>query len=185
MGKVVILAGNKRAGKSTLALLLHKKYNYNYINFDYLLDSIESTFSELEDGNDDKYIKLLEEMVKRSLEDSNNYNISTVYDYIFTPKQLSDFKYRNDVEIYFLANLDANGLNIKEDLINYSKKFDWPSTATDMDLERNIKFILNTNISLIEETKKYNFKLINTSREDSRDKIIKLLAETISDKDLK
>ena len=139
----------------------------------------------MEHGNDNKYIKLLEEMVKRALEDSINYNISTVFDYIFTPKQLFDFKYRNDVEIYFLANLDANEKNIKDDLIQYSKEYEWPSTATETDLERNIKYILDTNIRLIEETKKYDFKLINTSRVDNRDKIIKLLAETISNRDLK
>ena len=60
MGKIIIIGGNKRSGKSTLARLLQKQYNFNYINFDTLLDSLESSFDDLNDGNDDKYIKLLE-----------------------------------------------------------------------------------------------------------------------------
>lgn len=180
MSKVIIIGGNKRSGKSTLARLLQKQYNFNYINFDTLLDSLESSFDDLNDGNDDKYIKLLEEMVKRSIEDSNNYDISTVYEYIFTPRQLSNFKYRNNVEIYFLANLDADISNIRTDLINYSNEYDWPSFATEEDLKRNINYILNTNKKLIEETDKYNFKLLNTSRGEDREKIIKSLVDKIS-----
>lgn len=179
MGKVVIIGGNKRAGKTTLSLTLHKEYNYNYYNFDMLLDSLEETFPKINDGNEDKYIKYLEQIVEISLEFSENYDVYTVIDYIFKPKQLSNFKYKKEVEIYFLANLDANKKNIKKDLINYSKKYDWPSYATETEIEKNIEYILKTNIELINETKKYNFKLINTSKGDNREKIIKSLAEKI------
>ena len=119
-------------------------------------------------------------MVKRSIEDSKNYNISTVYEYIFKPRQLSNFKYRNNVEIYFLANLDADISNIRTDLINYSNEYDWPSFATEEDLKRNINYILSNNKKLIEETDKYNFKLLNTSRGEDREKIIKSLVDKIS-----
>ena len=33
-GKVVILCGNKRAGKTTLANKLNKEYNFTHINMD-------------------------------------------------------------------------------------------------------------------------------------------------------
>ncbi len=69
-GKVIIVAGNKRAGKTTLTIMLHDKYNYNYNNFDMLLDSIEASFPVLNDHNDDKYISLLnEEDIIRGLEE--------------------------------------------------------------------------------------------------------------------
>lgn len=179
MGKVVIIGGNKRAGKTTLSLLLHKKYNYNYVNFDSLLDSLENTFSELDDGDNNKYIKLLEEMVKRAIDDSNNYGVSTVFDYIFTPEKLSNFEYKNLVQIYILANLDANEENIKDDLINYSEAYDWPLTATEDDLERNIKYILVNNEKLIKDAKEYKFKLINTSRGKERNQILERIAKEI------
>ncbi len=66
-GKVVIIAGNKRAGKTTITQMLHNDYNYNYYKFDMLLDSLEESFKVLQDHNDDKYIKLLNEMVKSTI----------------------------------------------------------------------------------------------------------------------
>lgn len=178
-GKVVIIAGNKRSGKTTLSMKLHQKYNFNYYNFDMLLDSLEESFKSLEDGNDDKYITLLNEMVKRSLEDAKNYGVNTVYEYIFTPKQLSQLEYKNDVEIYFLANLDANETNIKEDMKKYSNSFDWPTYASNEDIKRNIKWILEENELLKIECPKYGFNLINTSREDKRESILDKLAKVI------
>lgn len=177
-GKVIIIAGNKRAGKTTLAMKLHNEYNYNYYNFDMILDVLEETFVDLNDGNDKKYIKLLENMVKKSLKDAENYGVNSVYDYIFNPSDFENFKYINNVQIIFLANLDANESNIREDFKIYSKPFDWPSYVSEDDIERNVRWILNKNKSLIEECKKYNFRLINTSRESNRDEIInKVCAE--------
>lgn len=180
-GKVVIIAGNKRAGKTTLTMMLHEKYNYNYYNFDMLLDSLEETFPVLQDGSEDKYILLLEEMVKRSLKDANNYGVSTVYEYIFTPEQLNSFKYKDQVQIYFLANLDLTEDNIREDMVKYSKSFDWPSYASDEDIERNVRTIMKKNEELTEYCSKYNFKLINTSRGENRKKVLTELASRIAD----
>ncbi|MDE6292543.1 MAG: hypothetical protein K2L98_02555 [Bacilli bacterium] len=171
-GKVIIIGGNKRAGKTTLSLKLHKNYQFNYYNFDMLLDSLEESLPILNDKDDSKYIALLESMVKRSLLDAENYGINSVYEYIFTPENLANFKYRNDVQIIFLANLDANIDNIASDLKTYSQKFDWPSYVSDEDINRNIKWILNQNEELITECKEYGFNLINTSRGENRDKII-------------
>lgn len=181
-GKVIIIAGNKRAGKTTLTQMLHQRYNYNYYNFDMLLDSLETTFKVLQDKNDDKYVALLNEMVKRSLEDAKNYGVNTIYEYIFTPEQLNHFKYKNEVRIIFLANLDATQDNIREDMKKYSKPFDWPAYVSKDDIERNVKEILNTNEKLKNECVKYGFELINTSRGSNRDKILDNLAEDINEK---
>ena len=178
-GKVVIIAGNKRAGKTTLTMMLHDKYNHNYYNFDMLLDSMEKSFPALNDGNEDKYITLLNEMVKRSLDDANNYGVSTVYEYIFTPEQLNKFKYKDQVQIYFLANLDITEDNIREDMKKYSKTFDWPSYVSEEDIERNVKEIINKNEQLKIECPKYKFELINTSRGNNRNIVLSELANRI------
>ncbi|MCX4365256.1 MAG: hypothetical protein OSJ70_05735 [Bacilli bacterium] len=171
-GKVVIIGGNKRAGKTTISLKLQKEYQFNYYNFDMLLDSLEESLPILNDKDDKKYISLLESMVKRSLIDAENYGINFVYEYIFTPEELANFKYRDCVQIIFLANLDANLENIEGDLKKYSKEYDWPSFVNEDDLNRNIRWILNRNEELIDECSKYCFPLINTSRGDERDRII-------------
>ncbi len=179
-GKVIIIGGNKRAGKTTLTMLLHNKYNYNYYNYDMLLDSLEEAFSELQDSNDDKYIDLLNQMVKRSLDDAKNYGVSTVYEYIFTPNQLNKLKYKDDVQIYFLANLDITEENIREDMKKYSKPFDWPSYASEEDIEKNVKKIMIKNDDLKRDCLKYGYVLINTSRKDNRNIILNELADKIA-----
>lgn len=171
-GKVIIIGGNKRAGKTTLSLKLQQEHHFNYYNFDMLLDSLEESLPILNDKNDKKYIKLLESMVKRSLLDAKNYGINTVYEYIFTPEELADFPYRDNVQIIFLSNLDANIDNIASDLKTYSKEYDWPSYVSSEDINRNIKWILNKNEELLSKCQKYGFPLINTSRGENRDTII-------------
>ena len=179
-GKIVIIAGNKRAGKTTLTMMLHNKYNYNYYNFDMLLDSLEESFPSLQDHNDNKYVSLLNEMVKRSIDEANNYGVSTIYEYIFTPEQLNKFIYKDKVEIYFLANLDVTKDNIKDDMKKYSKSFDWPKYATEEDIERNIKEIITKNEILKRDCIKYNFLLINTSRGEKRNIILEELVNKIA-----
>lgn len=179
MGKVVIIGGNKRAGKTTIANKLHKDYGFNYYNYDMLLDALEESLPVLNDSNDAKYIKLLESMVKRSLDDAKNYNIDSVYDYFFTPEELADFKYRDDVKIIFLSNMDATLDNIAQDFKEYSQEYDWPSYVSEEDINRNIDWILKQNELLDTQSKKYNFKLFNTSRGENRNKRINAIINYI------
>ena len=177
-GKVVIISGNKRAGKTTTTIKLHKEHGFNFYNFDSLADSIEEVHKNLE--GDPYYIKLLTEMTEFSLKFAEDYGVNTVFEYIdFTPELMSNFKYKDKVEIYYLANLDATEENIAEDLKKFSKSYDWPSYVSEEDLQRNYKFILNFNEDLKRECEKYGFELINTSRGENREKVIDNLVERI------
>ena len=89
------------------------------------------------------------------------------------------FEYKDKVEIYFLANLDADDTNIREDMKKYSKPFDWPAYVGVEDIERNVKEILEKNELLKNDCQKYGFNLINTSREDRREVILDQLVEEI------
>ncbi len=171
-GKVIIIGGAKRAGKTTISHKLHKEHQFNYYNFDMLLDSLEEALPILNDKDDHKYLKLLESMVERSLKDASDYGINSVYEYIFTPEELADFKYRNEVEIIFIANLDADVSNIESDLRKFSQPYDWPSYVSEEDMNRNIKWILARNEELKRDCQKYHFPLFNTSRGEKRDDMI-------------
>ena len=182
-GKVVIISGNKRAGKTTLTIKLHKELGFNFYNFDSLADSMEAVHNNLE--GDPYYVKLLEEMVFFALEFAQNYGVSSVFEYIdFNPELMAQFKYKEEVQIYYLANLDATLENIREDMSKYSESFDWPSYCSQEDIERNVRFILDKNKSLIEDCKKYGFTLINTGRGEDRgvvlDKLVQVIASDIS-----
>ena len=172
-GKVVVISGNKRAGKTTLSVKLHKEAGYNFYNFDAITDAIDEGIYEPKVHQDTYYWKFFEEMVESSLSLAENYGINTVIDTIeFMPYLMKDFKYLDKIEVYYLANLDATIDNVKMDMLTYSKPYDWPSYASEADINRNVNFILNRNEYLKEECEKYGFRLINTSRADNRLEII-------------
>ena len=197
MSKVVIIGGNKRAGKTTLSMMLRNEHNFNYFSFDSILDALESALPSLGDGNDSKYIPFLDELIEKALEDgktgilnaknsnSKNYGYSTVFDYVFSPEQILKLKHLNDVEVVFLANLDANQENIRGDLKKYSASYDWPTTASDEDIERNSKGILAYNELLVRDCQKYGFRLVNTSRAENRIPILTELANSLSSNSLR
>jgi len=91
MGKVVIISGTKRAGKTSLSVLLHKKYGFNYLCFDQLEDAIEEKINRSEDCFDGTYFfDYFEKMVDFSLENANNYDINIVLDTNAYSKEMID-----------------------------------------------------------------------------------------------
>ena len=46
MKKYIIIAGAPRSGKSTIASMISKKYNYQHISMDNILAGIENVFPE-------------------------------------------------------------------------------------------------------------------------------------------
>ena len=183
-GKVVFIGGNKRAGKTTLSVKLHKEAGFNYYDLDMITNALEDGLQEVDaskEGDTKYYAKFFECMVKSALDEAENRGINSVFNYIFfEPEFMSTFKYRDDIEIYYLANLDANPENIIEDMMKYSKQYDWPAYATEEDIKRNVTFILNRNISLKEECDEYGFRLINTSRGENRNIVLDKVFDEIT-----
>lgn len=179
VGRVILISGNKRAGKTTLSVKLQKEAGFNYYNFDNIMDAIEDEF-DVNSVDEKHYISFLESFIEFMLEHAKNYEINSIIDTIYyMPKDLNNFKYKNDIEIYYLANLDATIDNIKPDFKKYSKSYDWPSYASDEDIERNVNFILERNELLKSDCSKYGYRLINTSREENRKKVIEAVFNEI------
>ena len=132
-GKVILISGNKRAGKTTFCVKLHKELGFNYYNFDNIMDAIEEEF-DVDCVDDKHYYSFLDSFLEFSLAQAENYGINTVIDTIFyMPSGLSNFKYTKDIDVYYLANLDANLDNIRSDFKEYSKHYDWPSYVEEKD----------------------------------------------------
>ena len=143
------------------------------------MDATEDIF-DVDCNDEEHYMKFLEEYISFCLDQANNYGISTVIDTIYyMPSDLVSFKYINDIEVYYLSNLDAREDNIREDFKKYSAPYDWPSYASKDDIERNVKFLLDQNNLLIKECQKYNYKLFNTSRGEKRSKNLDMIFNKI------
>ena len=176
-GKVIIIGGNKRSGKSTLGRLLQTKYGYNYYNMDHITNSVDHAW--FEDGLKlNEYFPLMESLIDYAITDASRHGINSVFEFIYGPELYSKLKNKDKVKCIYLANLDLNEDNIRDVLINYSKDYEYSSNIENV--ENNIEYILNKNKDLIKECNDYNEELINTSYGNKRDEAINQLAIDIT-----
>lgn len=177
-GKVVVLTGNKRAGKTTLANKLNKEYNFTHLNMDQILDAVDYVC----DKNGIKHFidcyDFLEKLVVFAIDNAKNYGKNTVIEYIFKISDVKRLQEKYNVYAYALYT-DTDEENLRKILKEYSKDFDWPSLVGEDDFNRNIKEILELNKSLREECKDSKIKLIDTSYGKNREVIIDNLSKEI------
>lgn len=180
-GKVVLIGGTKRAGKTTLSILLHKNYGFNYLNFDHLEDAVDEGINKIDGYNNSEYFfGFLEFMINASLEDAKNYGVDTIIDtYMYSPQIVKKLKNLNEIDVYYLCDLDSNEEELRRNLKEYSKPYDWPSYTSPEQFEKNIQDILEHRKILNQECDKYGFSLINTSNGEKRDNILADLAVKI------
>ena len=83
MGNLIIIAGNRRAGKTTTCNRLVKD-GYVYLKFDYLLDAFDNHLDELSIFDKSERHKqefaFFNNLVNRYYEDVQNYNQNVVFD---------------------------------------------------------------------------------------------------------
>lgn len=177
--KVILLIGTKRAGKTTAAVMLHQKYNWNYYEFDHFLDSLDLVIDE--DSKKEKEFTFLESTIDFALEDANNYNINTVIVvWDFKPCELSRLKNINKINIYCLMPVHITEEILDDTIIKYSKEYDWSYSASKEDIDRNKKNILEERDLFLKECPKYEIKIIDTSFYDERIKNINEFVENIN-----
>lgn len=183
MGKVVILGGNARSGKSTLAYALVKR-GFSRISLDNLQSIIEDSFKiDFENLDDKTKLNFFENIVNCSIEEVINEDTNIVIDmYDYLPSDISKLKNRDKVEVYFLAYPNCSIEEIKKNILLYSKPTDW-ITQVDLEyLDECVKRFYERNKLLINECKRYNFQLVDTKGGKERDYILKELLEKITNK---
>ena len=99
MGKVVILGGNARSGKSTLSFEL-VKHGYSRISLDNFESILKNTFNiEFSELENKQKLALLENILEISLNESINEDTNIVIDmYDYLPSDLIKIKNINKIE---------------------------------------------------------------------------------------
>ena len=177
-GKVVILTGNKRAGKTTLANKLNKEYNFTHINMDQILDAVDYVCDEKNIPHFIDSYSFLEKLVDFAWQNARNYGENTVIEYIFKISDVKRLQEKYDIDVYAIYT-DTDEENLRKILKKYSKEFDWPILVGDDDFNRNIKEILELNKKLKKECINSKIKLIDTSYGKNREVIINNLSKEI------
>lgn len=179
MAKVVILGGNARSGKSTLAYKLIKK-GFNRISFDNIYSAIEDGLKiNMDELSNDKQFAFFESVVNKALEEAQIEGIDTVIDmYDFLPIDISRLQNKDKVEAYFLAYPNCTMDEIKYNVIHYAKPTDWIAEVDEEYLDSCVQRFYERNNMLVQECKKYNLPLIDTKSGEERNIILdKLLNE--------
>lgn len=180
MGKVVILGGNARSGKSTLSYMLVKK-GFSRISFDNIYEITKNSLDiDINELSSDKKFKFFENIVNLSLEEAINENTNIVIDmYDYLPEDIIKLKRYNELEVYFLAYPNCTKEQIKFNVINYAKPTDWIAQVNENYLNSCVDRFDERNKMLVRECKKYNMNLIDTKDGKDRNKIIKKLLNNI------
>lgn len=180
MAKVVILGGNARSGKSTLAYKLIKK-GYNRISFDNIYSAMEEGLNiKIDELSNDLKFAFFESIVNKSLEESEIEGIDFVIDmYDFLPSDIDRLQNKDKVDIYFLAYPSCSLDEIKFNVIHYAKPTDWIAQVNEDYLNSCIERFYERNKLLVEECNKYGFNLIDTKTGENRNVVLNQLFNEI------
>lgn len=180
MAKVVILGGNARSGKSTLAYKLIKK-GYNRISFDNIYNAIsEGLKIKVDELSNDLKFAFFENIVNKSIEEAQIEGIDIVIDmYDFLPSDIVRLQNKNKVKVYFLAYPNCSLEQIKFNVIHYARPTDWIAQVNEEYLNSCVNRFYEKNKILVKECNKYNFNLIDTKYGENRDIILNQLFNEI------
>lgn len=181
MGKVVILGGNARSGKTTLAYKLQKQ-GFNRISFDLLNTYIEDGLNiNFDDLSEEKKFNFFESVVNEAVSESVNEDINIVIDmYDYLPEDIEKLSNKDKVEVYFLAYPNCTKEEIKYNVVHYAKPTDWIAQVDEEYLNSCVDRFYERNKILVEECNKYDITLIDTKSGDERNKIIEDLFNKIT-----
>lgn len=181
MGKVVILGGNARSGKSTLSHMLSKN-NYTIISFDILQNVIEESFNiNFDEMDEEKRFKFFENIVNKYVNEANIYDMNIVIDmYDYLPKDIDRLENKDKVEVYFLAYPNQTKEEIKYNIIHYAAPTDWIAQVNEDYLNSCVDRFYDRNAMFVVECEKYNQTLVDTKGKEDRTIVLNDLFNTIT-----
>jgi tRNA A37 N6-isopentenylltransferase MiaA len=179
--KVIILGGNARSGKTTLAIML-QKIGFNRISFDDICEALEKGLNiNLDNDSAEILYKYFEITVEQAINNAKINEISTVIDmYDFTPEYVGRLPYQKEIEVYYLAYPNCTKEEVKYNVIHYAKLTDWIVQINESYLDECVERFDRRNKDLVESCSRYNYELIDTSSGDERTKILNNLYKKIT-----
>lgn len=180
MGKVVILGGNARSGKTTLSYMLVKN-GYSRISFDNIHEIVKNSLDiDINELSNEIRFNLFQNIVNLSLDEANKDDTNIVIDmYDYLPEDINKLYRKEEIEVYFLAYPNCTKEQIKYNVINYSKPTDWIAQVNDKYLNECVDRFYEKNKLLVDECKKYNMILIDTKDGKERDNVLKEMLKKI------
>ena len=186
-GKVVLIGGCPRAGKTTVSVGLAKEGGYSKVSLDSLSESLNKGFPEIiiKDWTNQeecaiKKFDFFKTFIETLINDAEIYGLNFVFDmYDFTPEYIEKLPFKEKLEVYFLGFPDISIEEIKYNIKHYAKPTDWIAEVDDDYLEIVAKRIFNFNLKLKKQCEIYSYKFIDTGVGDNRSIYLTLLYDNI------
>ena len=170
-GKVIIIGGCPRTGKTTLSVRLVKSgLGFSKISGDFLGETNIQNF---------EFVKFLLEGL---VDEAKVYGISSIFDYCswdFTPIDMDKLPFKDKLDIYFFGFPDISTKEIRYYIKHYAAPTDWIYHVDDDYVDSVSKRIYAHNIELKEQCKQYNYRFINTGVGEERTVILDVLYNEI------
>ena len=181
-GKVIMLGGCPRTGKTTLSVKLVKSgKGFSKISGDYLGEAVAAGLHEHEriSVNKFEFIKLI---LEKLLHDAEVYGINSIFDYCSydcTPEDIEKLSFKDNLEIYFLGFSNIPVSEIRYNIKHYASYADWISHVGDDYIAEVAEKIYAHNIILRNQCDKYGYKFVNTGVGAEREIILNSLYDEI------
>lgn len=174
--KNIIILGAARAGKTTLAQMIHKKYNYSIISIDSFVSALHDNFPSLgiAHSNTEEKFKLLPPFVfsymKKITNEYPNEKFILEGWHVY-PNEISKLFYNKDVKIICLGYTKISC----EEFFRMIRKSEKENSYTKKMTDEKIKELISNHIEyskiLKKQCEKNNIKFYDTSFE--RDNVLK------------
>ncbi len=186
-GKVIILGGTPRAGKTTLAVEL-ARHGFSRISFDHLSDAIRRGFPEViirewtsQEECAQRMYGFFESIVESAVDDAQIYGLNTVIDmYDYTPEYVSRLPCQEGIEVYFLAYPGLSVEQIRHNIRFYAQPTDWIAQVDEEYLQVVAQRCNHVNEKLVKQCGEYGYEIINTGAGDERGRALQKLFDKIT-----
>jgi 2-phosphoglycerate kinase len=174
-GKVVILGGTPRSGKTTLAVMLAKN-GFSKISFDHIGEAIDKGLPEVvikdrhnQECSAAKLYGFFETLVECAVADAGRYGLNTVIDmYDFTPEFVRRLPCQDSIEVYFLGYPGFNAGEILHNIRHYADPADWIAQVDEDYAMEVAERCHRVNQKLLQQCRQYGYEFIDTGAGDNR-----------------
>lgn len=181
MMKNVIIFGEPRSGKSTLANMIVDKFNYQVIHVDAIRDTFKTIYPELNIApdiaiNNKKFQLFIQEYLNRNTKKEERNKYGYVVEGCETSVENCNRLFNTDENIiYYLAPADITPEEFFNNIRINDTENDWTFKLTDEELMQKVKSLITKGKTLKKECEKYNINFVDTShnRKEKLDTILR------------
>ena len=185
--KNIIIFGEPRSGKSTLANMIIDKFNYQVIHVDAVRDTFKEIYPELNIApdiaiNNKKFQLFIQEYLNRNTKQEEKNKYGYVVEGCETSVDDCNRLFNTDENIiYYLAPDDITPEEFFNNIRANDTEKDWTFKLSDEELMQKVKNMITKGKKIKEECRKYNIKFVDTShnRKEKLNTILKNIESEI------